>query len=1002
MTALRGESARFNILGTLEVWHREERVHLGGARSQGVLAALLLEANYAVPLTRLIEAAWEHTPPATAGHQVRKAVADLRSRVPGGQEIFLTEGTGYRVVLGENQLDLIRFEQALARAATVHDVDAQISALESAVGLYRGRVLPDSKSPLLTAAATMIEARYLGAREKLLALQLDRGHAHDVVVELQALVTEHPLRESLTSQLMVALYRVGRQADALRAYHILRDALSDQLGIDPGNEAEERYQQILCNAPDLYPAPHPTSRPANDLTLAKPRTLPHDLPDFTGREAEIAWLLSEVGARNTPGVTVILIDGMGGSGKSTFAVHASHLLAERFPDGQIFMDLQGFTPGCEPVRPSDALTTLLRTIGVPSDRIPENRAEREGLWRGMTAGRRLLLLLDNVFASDQVRSLIPSGTHSLVLVTSRSRLLGLDGGSPMTLGLPSPADGQLLLANVIGRERVEKEPEAAAELVRLCARLPLALRIAAARLSNRPQWSLAWMVGRLRNEQTRLSELVADHRSVRVALEMSCESMTDMHRQLFQCLGVHPGPDLDAHTAAALGGLPLETTQALLEDLLDARLLIQRQPGRFALHDLVRSLAREGAERDPAMVSEARHRVLDYYLHVADVCAQLVQPGRERLRVRPRYVASTMPPVPDLSSALSWFETERQNLLAALAHAEDAQMDAYVANLPRVLAYYLRMRGHIDDELMVLRKALAAAQRLGDLELEGVALTNLAVPYWHLGHVMEGMEYAKKALAITERVGDRLGYAFCLSRIGMFCNTLGKYEDAMGHLHEALVIFQEAGNLREVGTVLASQAVAQTALGRYADARRISRLVIANSREIGDPYSEIVGLTGEAAACAQAGDFALGLERLNEATELAERIGTPNGRAAILAQYSDIYRRQGRYDDALRDGQAALMLLRNLHRPSVEAAVHNVIGSVHCMRGQLDLASEHHQDARRIAQKMGLRGELARALDGIADTHRRAGDIDARGHRALSHEFHVLLMDPTKQMGDTY
>ncbi|MFF1506871.1 BTAD domain-containing putative transcriptional regulator [Streptomyces sp. NPDC058326] len=1002
MEAPRGSDVHFNILGTLEVWHDSKRVRLGGTKSHGVLSALLLEANHVVPLPRLVEAAWERVPPATAEHQVRKVIADLRSRIPGGHQLLLTDGPGYRIALAEDQLDLSRFERALAEARDSEDAAARAAALETALGLFRGRVLPESRSPVLRAAATIIEDRHLSARERLLALRLEEGRAHDVVGELRALVTEHPFREALTAQLMVALYRVGRQADALRAYHVLRGRLADQLGIDPSSEVSERYQQILRNDPDLYNEPAaalvPSQPPADSVPLTAPRSLPHDLPDFTGRESEIDWLLRQACVRREQGVTVITIDGMGGTGKSTLAVHLAHRLAQHHPDGQIFVDLHGFTPGCEPLSPSAALGTLLRAIGVPAEQLPDDQADRESMWRGMTAGRRLLLLLDNAVTSRQVRPLIPNCTGSLILVTSRSPLLGLDGAVPMTLGPPTPADARLLLTNVIGADRVESEPEATAELVELCARLPLALRIAAARLRNRPQWAIASMVSRLRDESARLGELVADHRSVRAVLEMSCATMSPLHQRLFRLLGVHPGSDFDACTAAALGDLPLSTVRYLLEDLLDARLLVQRESGRFTFHGLVRSLARSQADQDRESAEPARRRLLDYYLSTAETAAMLVQPGREPLSVKVAHPPADMPFLPDVDAALAWFDAEHQNLLAVLVLAEESGLDLHVAHLPRVFAYYLHQRGHINDELAVLHRAVAAARRLGDEGLEGVALSNLAIPYWHLGRMQEGHECAQTALALAERSGDRLGTAFCLSRIGMFRNALGEYREARGILHRALVIFSQTGSLREVGAVLTSLGVAQTGLGDHEEARRTSQHVIANSREIGDPYGEIVGLTAEAGSCARLGDFETALTRLAQATRLAERIGTPNGKVAILSQYADVHARRGRYDEALRYGHAALDLLRTLNRPAVAAAVHNVLGLVHRRLDEYALGEEHHLQARRLAQRIGLRWELVQALEGIADARQRTGDAaDANEHRGLARELRALMTAPAPE-----
>ncbi|OEJ95770.1 hypothetical protein J116_016075 [Streptomyces thermolilacinus SPC6] len=973
--------------------------------------------------------------------------------------MIVTDGPGYRIVVDEDQLDLIRFDKALEEARGRATLDGEVAALETALGLYRGRVLPDSRSPVLTSAAAALEDRYLGARERLLELRLEQGRAHDVVSELMPLVAEHPLRESLSALLMVALYRVGRQADALRVYHDLRGLLAEQLGIDPSSAVNYRYQQILRSEPALDTPPAARrDRPAGPPAPAPPpRSLPHDLPDFTGREAELERLLVHVppapgpapaahesgqqgphqaghpsedpAAHRTgnqpahpPGlpphpaahpaaqhaVRIIALDGMAGIGKTALAVHAAHRVADRYPDGQIFLDLHGFSPHCEPVEPHDALGTLLRALGVPADALPDDPDDRASLWRGMTADRRLLLLFDNVIASDQVRPLIPAGPGCLVLVTSRPRLAGLDGAVPLPLPLPSAPEGLALLGQVIGHRRVADEQEAAAELVALCGRLPLALRIVASRLTNRPHWTLTYLAGRLRDEERRLDELAVEHRSVRTALHLSYATVPPRHQELFRLLGAHPGPDFDGYSAAALAGLTPHAAEALLEGLLDARLLVQRTPGRYTFHSLVRALAREAADRQPQATRDARHRLLGYYLRATDEAAGLLRPRRERSRPAgplpgtrtgtgpataratapdrtpagaPAVPPVATPPLRDGADALGWFDAERAGLLAALAHAEEAGYDGHVARLPLALAPYLHARGHMEDELGVLRKAAAAARRTGDTVLESAALTGMAAPYGHLGRVREGLECAREALALAERAGDRGGTAFCLGRIGMFHNALGQYEHAIAALHRALVLLSRADAHDEESAVLASLGEAQAALGRHAEALQTSRLVVLHSRRIGDAYGELTGLLGEATAYAGAGQLDMALDRLAEASRLARRTTTPDGHAPILVQYADIYRRQGRHREALHAGHTALQLLRRVRRPALTAAVHNVIGTVHRDRGDYERGQGHHEKARRLAQQAGLRRELALALDGIAHARAHGEDpYDAKEH----------------------
>ncbi|MGK5638871.1 AfsR/SARP family transcriptional regulator [Streptomyces sp. URMC 126] len=1070
MMASRGSAVRFGVLGTLEVWNGDDRLRVGGPRARAVLTALLLEANRVVSLSRLVDAVWEDAPPATAGHQVRKIVAELRARIPGGRRLLVTDGPGYRMVVEDGRLDLLRFEKALARARAAADTDEEAAALEEALALYRGRALPEGRSPLLAAAATMLEDRQLGARERLLELRLEQGRAEEAVAGLRSLVAEHPLRESLAALLMVALCRTGRQADALRVYHHLRRLLAEQLGIDPGPEATLRYEQILRSEPALHdgtarprrtdapgpaasheraaddarpggvrPAPHRATGavaapalpgvprqplgpegpfddgddaagtgpyagsagpaavppPAAYPAPVPPRSLPHDLPDFTGREGETRWLLSHATRDPDRPTPVLAVDGMPGIGKTALAVHAAHRLAPHYPDGQIFLDLHGFTADRAPLTAHTALGVLLRAIGVPDRRLPAGRTDREQLWRALSAGRRLLLLIDNAAASEQVRPLIPGTPGSLVLVTSRPRLSALDGAAHLSLPPPPPGDALGLLGAVLGRDRLRAEPEAAADLVALCGRLPLALRVAAGRLRNRPQWTIAALNDRLRGESTRLAGLVAEHRAVATALDLSRTALPLPHQRFFHLLGLHPGPDFDARTAAVLTGTPLPAAEALLEDLLDAHLLTQHTPGRYAFHELVRLLARHHpAAPPPATAHRAVRRLLDHYLRTATRAAELIDaptphpapeataapgspipygtegdtgvPAEDDAPHRRRDGAPADGPPADEPAALAWFQAERPGLLAALAHADEHGFDHHALRLSLALAPCLRLRGHTEDERRVLGTAADAARRLGDHERRLTALTALATSCWHLGRVAEGLESARQALALARELDDGPGTALCLSRISMFYTTLGRYEEAIDFLHRSLALLSGTGADGEEGTALACLGTAQSALGRHAEALQTSRLITLGSRTAGDVHGEITGLTGEAASHAAAGAFDTALRRLAEASALARRIVTPHGQAVVLARYADVYHRQGRHAEALRAGHAALGLLRTVRRPGLAATVHNVLGAVHRPRGDLDLARRHHQQARRLARYTGLRSELVLALDGIA------------------------------------
>jgi DNA-binding SARP family transcriptional activator len=700
----------FRILGALEVWSDEQRVPIVGIRHQRVLVMLLLSENRVVPLDRLVEAAWDDEPPATAARQVRKIVANLRRHIPGGAGLIVTDDPGYRMALTADQLDLSRFNAAVAKAKEADPADAR-SELRDALALWRGPVLAGHGGRVIDAVSAGLDERRLSATERLLELRLDLGEGREVIEELRELAQQQPLRERPRGMLMVALYRSGRQADALAEYDRLRHDLADELGIDPGRELVALHERILRNDPGLDP-PEPPAAPAVTAVPAapaapSPQALPHDLPDFVGRSAELRRLRDAVTRPANP-ARILNINGMGGTGKTSLAVHAAHSLAADYPDGQLFVELHGFTSGRRPVDPALALDTLLTGIGMPHDRIPESLAGRISLWRTATATRRMLVVLDNAIDSAQVEPLLPGAHENLTLITSRSYLAGLDGAVPLSLGLLGETDSLDLLAGTLGLDRLVAEPEAARRLVRHCGRLPLALRIVAARLHNRPHWSMEHLVERLLDADGNLGELVAEHRSVATTIGLSYDAMRPEQRNLFQQLGMVPVCDFDAYVAAAIAGRPRGETLDLLESLLDARLLEPLGSTRYTLHDLVRGYAQGlAADARPPQLLNTRRRVLEYYIRVAGTAAALLVPGRAHPPADLSHPPADTPPIRDAVGALDWFDAERANLLGAVTAARRGGLHWHARRLATELSHYLKLRGSYEEEQNEVLRATA-------------------------------------------------------------------------------------------------------------------------------------------------------------------------------------------------------------------------------------------------------------------------------------------------------
>lgn len=671
----------FAVLGSLEVRSGNALVSLNGALQRRVLVTLLLEAGRVVPISRLVMAAWNEEPPDSAEHQVRKMVAKLRSRIPHGPDIILTDGPGYRAVVDTGQLDLLRYQKLLRQAREALDTgetERAAAQLREALALWRGPVLAGSGGRVVDAASTALEEQRLTAAEQLYDLCIDAGEAADITGELRALVDEHPLRETLRSRLMLALYHSGQQAAALDEFVRVRDHLADELGIDPGVELTGLHERILRQDPSLTRPERSAPRVPHQVTKA-PHALPFDVPDFSGRSSELQWVCDAAGRAPEGTPTVLALDGMGGGGKTALAIRAAHQLAEQYPNGSLFIDLHGFTPGQPPLSAFDAQGDLLAAAGIPSDEIPTVPAGRAARWQSYMRGRRMLLVLDNAAASDQVRALIPASSDSLVLITSRPRLTGLDGVEWLSVGALPELDSHWLLRRTLGAERVEREPDAAGELLRLCGGLPLAVRIAAARLANRPHWTVQRLVERLRDHDRRLDELTSEGRGVAGALLLSYQAMPRDQRTAFRLLGHHPGRYLDTAEAAALLDTDVLTAEDVLEELVDVRLLEAREPGVYAMHDLVRSFVQRVAQGQRAPEDgQAVRRLLDHYLNTAERACDTLFPGRRRFGDRD-VKGRARDEFDHADRALQWLDQHRDSLLAAV----DAAYQGECCGTPR-------------------------------------------------------------------------------------------------------------------------------------------------------------------------------------------------------------------------------------------------------------------------------------------------------------------------------
>jgi DNA-binding SARP family transcriptional activator len=599
----------FKLLGTLRVQRDGDRVDLGGLRQQRLLVMLLLNANKVVSADRLLESMWDGSPPVTARRQLHNAVAAIRRSFAAAKHIIVKDGPGYRIHVDPQDIDAHRFTTMVASASAATAVGrttAAVELLESALALWEGPALSGLNSPMFDTFAARLEEDRLTATEQLIGLRLDGGNAAALVPQLGELVSQNPLREETRKLLILALHRCGRKADALNVYEQCRRLLRNELGIDPSASLRNLHERVLRD--DLPSSPREPgpggSSPAGEGRLVvvpaqqggagvNRSFLPYDTAHFTGRADDLRFL-ARYRSETETALNIVAIDGMAGVGKTTLAVRLAHRLANRYPEGHLFIDLHGHTHDQEPVEPDVALERLLLDFGLSPAQIPQDSRQRAARWRAEVAERRILVVLDNALDAKQVRPLLPGTGKAQVIITSQQRLTGLDGVTSRSLDVFSAADAAALFTRIAGADRTENRMDAVAEIVALCGCLPLAVSIAAARFHNRPAWSLDHLIVRLRDRRTRLAELCLDDRGVVAQFEVSYRRLSAAQRRLFRELGftTRPGEEFDAAVVALLMNMSLSESDRLLEELFDAHMLRQRAAGRYHFHDLMQEYAR--------------------------------------------------------------------------------------------------------------------------------------------------------------------------------------------------------------------------------------------------------------------------------------------------------------------------------------------------------------------------------------------------------------------------
>lgn len=941
---------KYRLLGPLEVVIDGEVVKLTSLRQRVVLSMLLMEANRVVPLNRLVDAVWDETPPATARSQIHTCISALRMLLgaDGESNVIATRPAGYEIRVADGSLDISVFKELTARgraAAADQRLAEAVQELRHALALWRGLAAAGVESRLVQAAAARLNEDYLSVLVERIELELRLGRHHDLVGELAELVMRHPLHEGLRARHMLALYRSARQAEALESFHAARRVFIEELGLEPGKELAALQRAILANDPALQL--NPAGNSIYQVTDAGegvpvPRQLPAAIADFTGREdttEKMVRLLTAPLDGNGEAqryLPIVTLTGKGGVGKTALALQVAHAIRAAYPDGQLFIQLR--EADGRPVSPLEALARFLRALGVSPVLIPQEMAERTAMYRSALGNRRVLVVLDDAQSLEQVSPLIPGAPGCAVLIASRCALPGLVGAEQVDLDDLDIETSLDLLAKVIGRERVESEPEAARTLVRLCGCIPLALRIAAAKLAERSYWTLDQMIRRMADDGRLLDELMLGAVGVRATLTLSYGSLSQDARRLFMLLGLMGASDFPAWVGAPLLDMAVADADDVMGKLVAARLVEvrtgeERSP-RFRLHDLIRLFARErlAAEVPTRARVAALSRLAGAWLSLAAEAHRRASGGDFATLhgAGPRF------PLPGpfldqvLARPLSWFRAERAGLVSAIVQAGHVGLDELCWDLALTTVTLFESEYQVEDWRITHEIALEATRRAGNRRGEAAtlySLGNLAVT----GRIGEAAGYLEPALAIFEELGDAHGCALAVAALAFLDRQAGRRARALARYDSALTGFTQVGDRVCEADTLTNMGMIQMDMGRGGVARNLLSRALAISQGISAPrtLAQTEHRFGEFHL--RTGDLPNAERSFTKVLEIVRREGDLVGEAYALAGLGDVRTQRGKYEIA----EADLAVAQSLSTHMSDSLVH---GRVLIARAELSVA----------------------------------------------------------------
>ncbi len=898
---------RVRLLGPVEVTVGGLTRQVSGLRRKAVLAMLGLHPGQVVSSDSLIDAVWERAAPATAANSLQRQVSYLRDLL-GAKDTIVARAPGYLLDLDDDGTDVLTAERLIRAGMEASDPLRTVESLRAALRLWRGQPLTDVIAlRWFGEQAERLELVRHEAMQALVEARLKLGEHQELIPELERMIAGRPLDERLYRLLMLALYRSGRQAASLERYQQLKRVLADELGIDPSPPLRELETAILRQDAAL-------DTPAQAAIVASgpvPGQLPLAVRAFAPRTRELARLdamLADSGGVDSAAVTVV--SGTAGVGKTSLAVHWAHQARRSFPDGQLYVDLRGFDSRAM-VDPADVLRRFLDAYGVPVHRIPAGVDEMAALYRSVLADRRVLVVLDNARDVDQVRPLLPGSPGCAVVVTSRNQLTELvafEGAQSITLRLLTDEEARDLLARRLGAQRVAAENSAVQDMITLCARLPLALAIAAASCVTRPELAVADVATQLRVSAAPLDALQG-------VFSWSYHALGPAAARLFRLLGLHPGPDFTESTAASLAGIEVAEVQPLLAELIGANLLQEPNPGRYSFHDLLWTYAIAQAVEDEsrAELTAAHHRLLDHYLHSSVPAAMLLTPARQPITGLEQPQRGTTVAAPqDRDAAVAWFTAERTALQALARRAAAEGFDTHVWQLAWAVQDFLDRWGHWDDLVANQLLATEAAGRLGHHAIQGHAHVSASTTFARMGDSEQAQAHLQRALELFAALGDFGGQAKVQYQLGWLSNRQGRHDQAIRHARQALRLYRAAGQPMMAARTLNSLGWGYALSGDFARARPRCELALVHMRRNGDLAFQAGTTDSLGYIHHHLGNFDLAISYYRRALELYEGHADRYYHADTLDHLGDSYLAAGDAGAARAAWEEALEILDRL------------------------------------------------------------------------------------------